>query len=273
MRKGKWKISLKSLVSVRWHNHLPRLIIHEKYENHVKWTLRILFFAGIGLSLFVFTPYLAFLIAVLIALTGLFFQKAIFQYTTIYIQPMPDFEYDPKEWKGMVFGFATSPELLNFVGCAFSTEKTAHNFFQLLKSWNYYNNEDKDNNICLSFILENEREYSVFLYPNRNRKTVEDYFQKVEELRKYEKYGKKHQQLVMHRNFFNTFPYGQNSQLKQFIEKQSSNCPFWLKCFVIEEDGQPKWISEDAILKFHFILKKREDIKKSEEEYHHKKSI
>lgn len=258
---------------MRWQNHLPRLIVHEKYENHVKWTLRILFFAGIGISLFALPPYLAFSVAALIGLTGLFFQKVIFQYTTIYVQPMPDFDYDPKEWKGMVFGFASSPGLLNFVGCAFSTEKTAHNFFNLLKTWNYDNDEDKDNNICLSFILENENEYSVFLYPNMARKTVEDCFQEVEKLRKCEKYGKEHQQLVMHRNFFNTFPYGPDSQLKQFIEKQPSHSPFWLKCFVLEEDGQLKWFPEGAILKFHFKLKNRNDLEKSEEEYSHKKTI
>jgi hypothetical protein len=273
MRKGKWKISLKSLVSVRWHNHLPRLIIHEKYENHVKWTLCILFFAGIGLSLFVFTPYLAFPIAALIGLTGLFFQKAIFQYTTIYIQPMPDFKYDPKEWKSMVFGFAPSQKLLNFVGCAFSTEKTAHNFFKLLKSWNYDKNEDKDNNICISFIVENEKEYSVYLYPNSERKTIDESFHEVEESRKYEKYGKKHQQLIMHMVFYNTFPYDSNSQLKQFIKKQSSDCPFWLKCFAVKEDGQPKWVSEDAILKFNFKFKCRKELQKNEVEYWHKKTV
>ena len=140
MRKVNWKVSLKSLISIKWEKHLPRLVLHEKYEKKVKWTLRILASSGILSSIVAFPVwYMGLSLAVLLFLIEQFFERAIFQYTSIYMQPMPDFKYDPDEWKAMSYAFPQDPDprMLNVVGCTFRTSDYARKFFTLLKSWNY----------------------------------------------------------------------------------------------------------------------------------------
>lgn len=277
MNKGKWKISSKSIISIRWQNHLPRLIVHEKYEKFVNWFLRILTVFGIVTSVIAFPIwYINLLFAIVLFIIEQFFEKSIFKYTSIYVQPMPDFKYDSKEWKGMAFAFPQDPDqkLLNIVGCAFATEEYAHKFFKLLKAWNYGEVEDKDNNICLSFIVESEKEYSVYLYPNPERKIVDQFFKKAEESLKYEKYGKEHQKLIMHMVFCKIFPYRVNSQLKIFIEKQSLDHPFWLKVFIMKKNGKIEMVhNENAILKYHYKFKNRHELNKNEYEYWHGKNV
>lgn len=277
MNKGKWKIKRKSLISVRWQKHLPRLVIHEKYEKTTKWFLRILTACAIISSVIAFPIwYISLSVAIVLFLIEQFFEKSIFQYTTIYVHPMPDFTYDPKEWKAMAFAFPqdSDPRLLNVVGCAFATEEYAHKFFKLLKAWNYGEAEDKNNNICLSFIVENEKKYSVYLYPNPKRRTVDQFFQEAEEFQKYEKYGKEHQRLTMQMIFSERFPYGATSQLKMFIEKQSLDRPFWLKPFIVKENGESEMLySEDPVLKYHYKFKNSHELNKNEIEYQLRKNI
>lgn len=268
-----WRIFLNSLISVRWKRGIPRLVIHEKYEKVIKRLLRIIACAGLLSSIITFqTWYISFSVAVALFLIEQFFEKSIFQYTTIYIQPMPDFKYIPEEWKGIAFAFPVNPNprQLNVVGCAFGTEEYARKFFKLIKAWNYDKKVDTENNICLSFIIENEEKYSVYLYPNIDRKTVDQFFEKAEENQRFKKYGKEHQQLVMNMVFCKIFPYGKDSQLMQFINKQSLNRPFWLKPFIMKGDGSIEMIySEEPILKYHYKFKKRRELLKNEFEYQH----
>ena len=106
MRVGKWKMKLRSVISIRWKLPLPRLVIHEKYERGVKWILRTLAAFGIVSSVIAFsTWHYSLTFALLVFAFEQFFERAIFKYTVIYIQPMPDFRYDPKQWLGMAFAF------------------------------------------------------------------------------------------------------------------------------------------------------------------------
>jgi hypothetical protein len=46
-----WKVDLSTLFRVEWRKPFPKIVIHEKFEKYVKWTLRILTVIGIGTSL------------------------------------------------------------------------------------------------------------------------------------------------------------------------------------------------------------------------------
>jgi hypothetical protein len=48
---GDWKVDSKTLFRVEWRKTFTKVILHEKIENKVKWTLRILTVIGIGTSL------------------------------------------------------------------------------------------------------------------------------------------------------------------------------------------------------------------------------
>lgn len=277
MKKGKWRISLKSLVWMRWQNHLPRLVIHEKYEHHVKWILRILGIIAIASSLLAFEAwYVKLPFASVLLLIEQFLERGIFQYTSIYFQPFPSFTVEGEKWTDMGFAYPENPQPneLNVIGPVFSDKEYARNFFNLLRDWNYQQSEDKDNNICLSFILESEKQYSVYFYPNLKRETIAPFFKEAEEQQKYEKYGKEHQQLVAQMIFCKVFRYGEGLGLKRFLEIQSEDKPFWLKPFIIKVDRTFEMIwEEEPILKYHFKCKKRKELNKDEVEYQHGKHV
>jgi len=273
MKQGHWRVSLKSLIWVRWQKYLPRLVIHEKYERRVKWISRIVAIVAIVSSVLALERwYVRLSSALAIFLIEQFLERALFRYTSIYVQPWPDFQLDRETWTDMCFAYPENPQPneLNIVGPLFSNKEYANKFFNLLMDWNYRKSEDIDNNICLSFIMENERQYSVYLYPNLKRKTVGLFFKDAEEQQKYEKYGKEHQQLVMIMLFCKVFRYGKDPSLKRFLEIQTKNKPFWLKPFLKLDNGTIQMIYEEpSILKYHFKAKRRKDLRKNEVEYQH----
>jgi len=128
MKVGEWDVSLRSLISIRWKNHLPHLVLHEKFEKHAKWTARVITAVAILSSVIAFPVwYLSLAFAVFMFLIEQFVERFIFEYTSIYVQPMPDFALKTEEWKGMAFALPQEPDpnLLNVVGCAFATRITA----------------------------------------------------------------------------------------------------------------------------------------------------
>jgi len=272
MKVGDWDVSLRSLVSVRWRNHLPRLVIHEKFEKHAKWAARILTVVAILSSVIAFPAwYFSLSFAVFMFLLEQFVERCIFEYTSIYVQPIPEFALKTEEWKGMAFAFPqeSDPRLLNVVGCAFKTREYAHEFFELLRAWNYHGKEDRDNNICLSFILEDEAHYIAYLYPNPDRATVKQFFDVAEEAQKIEKFGKQHQQLVMQMVLGKSFPFGPDAKLKLFVESQPDDRPFWLKPFLMHDDGTLEMIHDEGpILKHHFKFRAKKNLTPHEYEYH-----
>lgn len=237
----------------------------------------MLTFIGIASSIVAFPDWLSSLIfSIALFMIEQFFERSIFQYTTMYVQPFPDFNYKSAEWKGMAYAFPidNDPRMLNVVGCAFASKDYAIKFFKLLQAWNYNQPEDKENNICLSFIIENDKEYSTYLYPNMERKSVKDFFERAGESLKYEKYGKEHQQLVMQMTFCKIFPFGPKALLNNFIKTQKPGKPFWIKPFLMKADNSLVMLHDAGeILKWDFTFKKREDLDDAHYEYVHGKTI
>jgi hypothetical protein len=262
---------------IRWKNHLPRLVLLEKYENPVKWTLRILTVIGIASSVIAIpTWYSSMIISLSLFIIEQFFEKTIFQYTTIYVQPMPDFTYEPSEWKAMAFMAIEDidPRIISSVGLVFNTKEYAKKVFTLFKSWNYNNNYDEKNNICLSFIIEKNNEYSTYLYPNPDRESILKFWKESEEELKFEKYGKEHFRIIMQMIFCKHFTYNKDSLLNKFIEMQKEGRPFWLQAFLVDQNNNPVAIKEiEPILKHNYRFLKREELTKNSNEYLHGKYV
>ena len=267
-----WRVSLRSLVSVRIRGGIPRLVVHEKYHGYVKWTLRGLAVLGIASSVIMFPEwYWALGFAIVLFLMQLSLGKAVVQYSTIFVQPQPDFVYDPAEWRAMAFAFPDppAPDLLNVVGCAFGSVEYARKFFRLLAAWNNEAPEDRDDNIRLTFVIENDSEYSVYLFPSPDRAIVRQSMEDVRRDLKLEKYGKEQQQLVLHTIFCKRFPYSASCHLAQFVAQQPPDRPYWLKPFLWERDGTIKALfDEPSILKWRFKCARRDDLGKHDVEYH-----
>ncbi len=272
MKVGDWDVSVRSLISVRWKNHIPRLVLHEKFEKQAKCVARSITAVAILGSVIAFPAwYFSLIFAVVMFLVELFIEKAILEYTSIYVQPGADFALKPEEWKGMVFAFPEEPDpkLLNVVGCAFATPEYAHKFFELLREWNYREKEDRDNNICLSFIVDDNTHYIAYIYPNPKRQAVKEGLDVAEDAQKLEKYGKNHQRLVMQMGLGKRFPYTDDAKLKVFVKNQPDDRPFWLKPFLMHDDGSLEMLyDEEPILKHHFKFKTRKALTQQEYEYH-----
>src|SRR3989338_6949852 len=162
----------RSLFGVKIENKIPRIIIHEKFKNVVKWSSRGLIAIGILSSLFSIPVwYVSLGFALFLFYLQWSLEKIIFRFTTIFITPLPDFKWNSKEWDGMGYMYTPDVKLPSFFGPAFVSKDFGVKVFNLLLAWNYKSHDDIRSNICISFIEEdNGSSYRVYLYPNMNRK-------------------------------------------------------------------------------------------------------
>ncbi len=102
------------------------------------------------------------------------------------------------KWVSMAFLLPDppTPGVPNGVGLVFSDDAHARKIFDLLRSWNHGGDVDSENNIQLSFITDEDR-YYVLLSPHFDMAAQRQFFERVEHLSRFEKYGKEHFGLSM----------------------------------------------------------------------------
>lgn len=263
----------RGFVSVEFRRWVPRLRILEKYENPVKWTLRTVTVIGIVSGAIAFPWYLGLAMGVVLAAVEQVLERAIFLYVSLYIQPMPRFNYEPDEWLGMVFGRPADPNSLEIVAPIFRSESYAREFLKLLQAWNYNEDKDLDNNICVSFIIEDHGSYSVYIYPSTDRRSINEFSQRVENEALREKPGKEHFKLVVQLMFCKMFDYSAESHFEGFRHRQSRGQPFWLGV-AVQRNGERELLMDAGwILKFHWKIKPRRELTRDDMEYEHGKIV
>lgn len=265
---------LKSYFGVKFEGRIPRIIVHEKFNKHVKYANRVIISIGIISSIIAFSAwYFSLLFAVLLFCVGWTLEKVIFRFTTIFVTPLPDFTYDPSEWNAM--GYMFVPDELkapSLFGPSFKTEEYGINLFNLLLAWNYNKDEDKEENICISFIEEKDAHYSVYIYPNLERKSIEEFAKEIKESDQFK--GKDHHQLVIQMTLCHSFPLTQNSHYHIWKNLFLKGQPTCLGAFLYDENKkQTTSISKINPIKVHYIkFKKRSELKRDELEYKHGKN-
>ncbi len=273
----KKELHITEFFSIRFKKCLPNLVIHEKYEKKCKNFLRILAIISILSSVIIFPTWLMSLgFSILIFIIEYLFEKSIFIYSSIFIQPPPNFTIDGERWRGMGYLISDSNNLnkLSLIGPAFDSKEYAQKIFTLFKAWNYNNVEDVEDNIKLSFIIEDEKNYSTYIYPSFERKIIKDFHKKVEKENELKKFGKEHNPSIMALILCKIFPYSKKSFLNQFTEGQKNKEAFLFTAFLYNKDGSFSLITEiDPIIKFHYKFKHRKDLQKKEYEYTHGKSV
>jgi hypothetical protein len=270
---GKWKVDTSTLFRVEWKLPFPRIYLHEKFERIAKWTSRTIVAIGILVSLLALPTLYDFAVALLLLGLEVLVEKIVFEYSVIIVQPLPDFEVDESQWitNGYLFpnpAFKTQYNLQNHFGPCYKDEVYAKKFFEYLRSWNRMNENDQDNNICLSFILEDDNSYTTYIYSNPNRKWLDEAFNAYQELNKVEKYGKIQQSMVMQMVYWKTLPNKKGTMFHSFVASQPNNelfhfCPFFMR------DGNPVAIEELLIKKYHYSFKKRSEVAKGDLEYYY----
>lgn len=153
------------------------------------------------------------------------------------------------------------------MGPAFDDEGYARMFFTYIKSWNNIGENNLENPIIVSIVMERNSTYSIFIYADPSRKNLTPQFQNIEEKRKLEKFGKRHQQLIMQVIFAHNFEYKPGLQIHKFLNAYFPSDPFFLTPFVVG-NNQLKILNGQAIKVNGYKFKRRETLTKNDVEYH-----
>jgi hypothetical protein len=167
------------------------------------------------------------------------------------------------------------PDNLNapsFFGPSFKTEEYGINLFNLLLAWNYNKHEDKEGNICISFIEEKDVHYSVYIYPNLERKSIEEFAKEIKKSDQFK--DKDHQQLIVLMTLCHRFPLKHNSHYHIWKNLFLKGQPTCLGAFLYNEKKQQTApINKiNPIKVYHIKFKKRSELKRNELEYKHGKN-
>lgn len=176
---------------IRWNYRVQRdgkffkIIVPEKHKLIIKSLKYFLTIISLISAFFAFQiVFISFLFGLVIFGILWLFEKVIFLYSTFYVPPLPIFEIDPLKWLGTTWGYGIIPNKdieIPIVGILFSDENYAQDMFSLLLDWSYGESNDKENNICLSAIVNDDKtEYVFFCYPNIFRRKAKEFFKKVD---------------------------------------------------------------------------------------------
>ncbi|TWI19159.1 hypothetical protein [Sphingobacterium siyangense] len=269
------KVDLSTLIRIERKGLLPRLIVHERFEKQVKWTLRILTIIGVASSLVSINEwYISFSLAILLLLIEQFFEKTVFEYTSFVIMPLPEFEIDHTQWLTNAFLIPHNGHNDQFchIGPAFKDRDYAINFFTYLTNWNWESFIDDENVIVVSIILEPDSRYTMYIYSNPSKRQLDKIFKEDANRNNLSKYGKQQQQLFTQMIFWKTLVYHEDYFIHQFITKQPTDQKFYFMPAVLPKvpEGEIEYLFEYAIEKFQYRLKHRGNITNNDIEYYFK---
>lgn len=180
----------------------------------------------------------------------------------VYIQPMPEFDWDPGKIGGVAYMIPKLPEAKTpiFIGPAFNDAVFATAFFRLLRAWNSGEDRDEEDNIKMSFVIEAEKSYSLFLYPSMDRREIREHFERLTDQRD--------EQLVSQWVFCKRFNMASVRGLELFAERCKDGREFFLAAFSWEEGGTPDRLTGiRPLIKRHFKVKRREELQPNEVEF------
>lgn len=255
IKKGDWVIDSKSLFRVKWNRFYPVFQIHEKYEKEIKWILRTLTFIGVAVSVIAMPWFFSFAIAVLLVGLNYAFENVVFHFTSIVFQSPPNFEIKNGLWISNLFLFPNYKNDLPIFCLGFTEKEYAENLFDYFLSWNNHEHTDMENNIIIKWTIKKDNSYVTEIYANPRRKNIDKIFRTIEKNKMYEKYGKKHQELVAQIVFGQRFK--SSEILRKFIQKYKSGDPFYFAPALVTKNGETilEIINQKALLKTHFTLK------------------
>lgn len=265
-------VNSNTLVRIEWRRFYPVLVVHEKFEKILKWILRIIAIGGIATSIISIPVwYISLGLAIIIVLIEQFFERTIFEYTTMIVQPFPDFELDYGQWKtnGFMIPREKNDEYPAHFGPSYQDETYAINMFKYFKSWIDNNsNDDKDNNLIVSLIIEPKEEYTTFIYANLGRKRLDNMFKFLGDTSRLKKHGKRQQQFITQMFYWNTLDFKDGYNIKKFLDFKDKTDPYFFTPSVLQPFGLPPiFLTDYSIKKYHLKVKKREELLKNEPEY------
>ena len=96
-------------------------------------------------------------------------------------------------------------------------------------------------------------------------------FKTVEQQRKFEKFGKRHQQLIMQVKFVHNFEYKPGLMIHKFLTTYNNTDTYYFTPFVTNpQTNELKILNSLSIKKYQFKVKRRENLTPQDHEYHTK---
>jgi hypothetical protein len=182
----------------------------------------------------------------------------------IFIQPMPDFEWEPEKIDGLAYMIPRELDarVPMAIGPAFTDAVFAAKLFRLIRSWNSGEDRDTEDNVKLSFVMEAEQSYSMILYPSMDRREVGEWFEQID--------NQDEEQLVAHWVFYKRFNLASFHGLSLFAERHTEGQEFVFGAFSWhgDEGGAVERLTAiRPLLKRHFRILKREELRPNQVEY------
>ncbi len=258
---------------------IPRVIIPDTYEKSVQLTLKIIFILGI-LGIFIaFPPPYSWFLSLFLLLLEQIIERISFEFISIYIQPTT-------RWEGLSAISYIIEKKTYTIGLVVKDEAYGRELLKNIRGWNYGNDDDPDNNINISFVIEDNREFTIYLYPSSKRASIREAKEEID-LETF-KSGKrhKHRQLIATIYACQTFPYYKDSALNKFKSIYKTGDPFNLGIYIVKKEtpelekekpfldveGRIQKITGiSQITKYHIKIKNRKDLTEKDTEFFIKK--
>lgn len=165
-----------------------------------------------------------------------------------YWQPLPI--WDQNQWYGFSYTqVPTEDGPFWEVGIVFGDREYGRKAFEAIGGWNDNQGQDRQNNICISFIVrDDESEYIPFLYPQPSMAG-----------------GKGFMEIAI---LAKPFPNPPTSHFRKFQSSYKGD-PFLLGAFYLNNDTPDLIRGITPVWKFHVKIKKRSQLTPQEFEYQH----
>jgi hypothetical protein len=231
-------------------------IRYKKIIAFVKWTSIL---SSIIVSFFTLDTSIAVVISLLLVVVGIILEKIIFEYNYFYVNPMPRIHK-----KGQQTFVAVGFDEFNgierpFIGLVYRTQEEAKEEFQYFKALNGNRFIDKDNDIVLSYVFEDEKRYTFFVYPNKTRTRTMD---NIEDIRVKEGHNKDKILKFGVFSFVRFFPstFTGEGLLKEILKSEVlPRTPIAFQTFYLD-NGEIKHAQKKPILKYHARILTREEL-------------
>lgn len=266
-----WRNRLHFQISARrkgWHFEF---VLHESLKPLVSAIKLVLTLVGLFSAFVAFqNVFVSFFFGLLIYAITSAFERVVFSYTSLFVQPLPAFTIEPDKWLGAFFGYGETadPEVqIPMIGWIMSNAEYARKVHNLLLAWSYGSLADDDKNICASVIVDGD-DYVFFCYPSLTRRDVQAFHQGVETERRKTSLTDEHSKMFATLVFGKRCKITPTSYFPTFRKRYREGAPVLFRLALPRRDGQTEEIPglKDFVL-FTLKIKDRNELTRKDFEF------
>lgn len=231
------------------------LEISNEYRKLVKLLNRSVIAFSIIISFFTIPFPISVLITVVLIGIGIAIEKIVFVYAVVYVNPIPP-RLGMNQQTSIFYAYDFKNDVqIPIIGLVFKTKTEAIEKYQFLKAIANCR-KDEANNLVVSFVFEDEKRYTLFLYPNKNRENAHQTKSIIESA--LERNAKAKLTIVSFVQYFPSTFTGQGN-LKDILTDFINKSPIALNTYYFN-NGQVLPARKTPILKYHIRILMRSEL-------------